>query len=199
MPVVLVNRSVDDLTVSSVTGDDHLGIRLAVEHLVALGHRRIAHVAGPQHLSTGLARHHGFVDSMQQSGLEVDPDLVAYAETFREPAGAAAFRTILDHGADVTAVVAANDLIALGCYDVLNERGLTVGTDLSVVGFNNMLFADKLCPPLTTIAIPHYEIGARSGRMVLDIVEGRTTEPVQLHLEPEIVVRVSTGPPLDDG
>jgi LacI family transcriptional regulator len=195
MPVVLVNRSMDDLTVSSVTGDDRGGVRLAVEHLASLGHRRIAHVAGPQHLSTGLARYRGFVESMRHVGLEVTPELVAYAETFREPAGAEAFRTILDAVADVTAVVAANDLIALGCYDVLNERGLTVGADVSVVGFNDMLFADKLCPPLTTVHIPHYEIGVRAGQIVLDILGRRMSEPVQLHLEPQLVVRVSTGPP----
>jgi LacI family transcriptional regulator len=198
MPIVLVNRSIDDPAVSSVTGDDHRGIALAVEHLTAMGHRRIAHVAGPQHLSTGLARHHAFIDALRDAGIDADPGLVAYADTFREPAGAAAFRTILDHTTDITAVVAANDLIALGCYDVLSERGLTVGADISVVGFNDMLFADKLCPPLTTIHIPHYDIGARAGRIVLDLIEQRTSEPRRLHLEPTLVVRASTAPPRGD-
>ena len=198
MPVVLVNRSIDDPAVSSVTGDDHRGIALAVAHLTAMGHRHIAHVAGPQHLSTGLARHRGFVHALRDAGIEPDPDHIAYADTFREPAGAAAFRTILDRTTDITAVVAGNDLIALGCYDVLNERGLTVGTDISVIGFNDMLFADKLCPPLTTVHIPHYDIGARAGQIILDVIEHRTTEPRQLHLDPTLVVRASTAPPRDD-
>jgi LacI family transcriptional regulator len=198
LPVVLVNRTMDDSAVSSVCGDDRRGIQLAVEHLAALGHRRIGHVAGPQHVSTGLARQLGFIESMQRCGLDVDPGLVAHAESFREEAGAAAFRTMLERTADVTAVVAGNDLIALGCYDVLNERGLQVGADLSVVGFNDMLFADKLCPPLTTIHIPHYDIGARAATIVLDLVQQRTTNVEQVLLEPHLVERESTGPPVGD-
>lgn len=195
LPVVLVNRTVDDPVVSSVCGDDRRGVELAVEHLVGLGHRRIAYVAGPQHLSTGRARYHAFLASIERAGLDVDDGLVAQAGSFREEAGAAAFRNLLDRGAEMTAVVAGNDLIALGCYDVLDDRGLVVGSDISVVGFNDMLFADKLCPPLTTIHIPHYEIGARAGEIVLDLVQGRVTEAVQLHLEPELIVRASSGPP----
>jgi LacI family transcriptional regulator len=195
LPVVLVNRTMDDPVVSSVTGDDRHGVRLAVDHLVALGHRRIAHVAGPQHVSTGLARYHGYLDALRRAGLDPDPDLVVYADWFREEPGAKAFRTLLRRDTDVTAVVAGNDLIALGCYDVLNERGLGVGSDLSIVGFNDMLFADKLCPPLTTIRIPHYEIGARAAQMVLEFIQGHRSEAVQVHLEAELIERSSTGPP----
>jgi LacI family transcriptional regulator len=193
LPIVLVNRTMDDPVVSSVTADDRGGIQLAVEHLLALGHRRIAHIAGPQHVSTGIARYHSFVEVMRQ--LELDEDLVAYADWFREEAGADAFRALLERRSDITAVVAANDLIALGCYDVLNERGLGVGTEVSIVGFNDMLFADKLCPPLTTIRIPHYELGTRAAQIMLEFVQGQRTDPVQVHLDAELVERRSTGPP----
>jgi LacI family transcriptional regulator len=195
LPIVLVNRTMDDPVVSSVTADDRGGVQLAIEHLVALGHRRIAHVAGPQHVSTGLTRYRSFLEAMQHLDLEHGPDLVAYADWFREEAGANAFRDLLERGSDVTAVVAANDLIALGCYDVLNERGLGVGTDVSVVGFNDMLFADKLCPPLTTIRIPHYELGNRAAQVLLEFVQGQRTEPVQVRLDAALVERKSTGPP----
>jgi LacI family transcriptional regulator len=195
LPIVLVNRTMDDPELSSVTGDDRQGIRLAVEHLAALGHRRIAHVAGPQHVSTGMARYQGFLDAVRQAGLEPDPDLVVYADWFREEPGAHAFRTLMQRDTGATAVVAANDLLALGCYDALNECGLQVGTDISVVGFNDMLFADKLCPPLTTIRIPHYEIGARAAQIILEIVQGRRSDAVQVHLDGELIERASTGPP----
>jgi LacI family transcriptional regulator len=195
LPIVLVNRTMDDPQVSSITGDDRQGIRLAVEHLVALGHRRIAHVAGPQHVSTGLARYRGYLEAARQAGLEADPDLVVYADWFREEPGATAFRRLMGRDTGATAVVAANDLIALGCYDVLNERDLRVGTDFSVVGFNDMLFADKLCPPLTTIRIPHYEIGARAAGIVLEFVQGHRSDAVRVHLNAELIERASTGPP----
>lgn len=195
LPMVLVNRTMDDPPVPSVLGDDGHGIRLAVEHLAGLGHTRIAHVGGPQQTSTGMARHDGFVASMGDCGLTVDVAAIEFADWFREPPGAAAFRTLMDRRPGVTAVVAANDLIALGCYDVLAERGMTVGTDISVVGYNDMLFADKLCPPLTTVRVPHYQMGMRAAQLVLDEINERGAEPVQLRLEARLIERASTGPP----
>ena len=132
------------------------------------------------------------------AGLEIDPDLVVYADAFREDEGTEAFRELLRRDTGMTAVVAGNDLIALGCYNGLHEHGLTVGVDISVVGFNDMLFAGKLCPPLTTVRIPQYEIGMRAAQMVLDVVLDRTTETVNLLLPPELVRRASTGPPSGD-
>ncbi len=129
VPVVLVNRTMDDASVPSVVGDDHAGIGLAVRHLVSLGHRRIAHVSGPHSVSTGLARYQSFKVWMQNVGLEADPELIVEAAWFSEEPGATAFRSLLNRGLGFTAVVAANDLIAIGCYDVLKERGLTVGED----------------------------------------------------------------------
>ena len=195
LPVVLVNRSLDDPAIPSVMGDDRRGISLAVDHLVRLGHRVIAHIAGPQHLSTGLNRYHSFIDSVRLAGLGPDPDLIEVAGSFREQQGAIAFRSLLERRPDVTGVVAANDLIALGCYDVMTERFLRVGHDISVIGYNDMLLADKLCPPLTTIRIPHYEIGAKAAEIVLDLINGRSPQDIQVRLEPSLVERASTEPP----
>lgn len=192
LPMVLVNRSLDDPSVPAVLGDDRTGIRLAVEHLTGLGHTRIAHIGGPQQTSTGLARHRSFVESLERCGIEIDPELIVTADWFREEPGAQACRALLDRRPDVTAIVAANDLIAIGCYDVADERRLQVGRDLSVVGYNDMLFADKLCPPLTTVRIPHYEIGARAARMILDLINDHEVDPVRIHLEPTLMVREST-------
>lgn len=198
MPVVLVNRTMDAPPVPSVTGDDHAGIGLAVRHLVSLGHRRIAHVAGPQTVTTGLTRYQSFVAWMQSEGLEAEPDLVVFADWFHEEPGAKAFQEVLDRRPDLTAVVGANDLIAIGCYDVLKERELRVGTDVSVVGYNDMLFADKLSPPLTTIRIPHYQIGVKAAELILEVVEEKEeAEAVAVRLAPSLVVRKSTGPAPD--
>ncbi|HSL26152.1 MAG TPA: LacI family DNA-binding transcriptional regulator, partial [Acidimicrobiia bacterium] len=118
IPLVLVNRTVENHQVPAVTGDDHAGIGLAVRHLAELGHTRIAHIGGPQHLSTGLDRYGSFLAWLMLVGLEADPRLVAFADWYHEDPGAKAFRSLLDRRADFTAVVAANDLIAIGCYDV---------------------------------------------------------------------------------
>jgi LacI family transcriptional regulator len=195
VPVVLVNRTVDDPQVPAVTGDDHAGMGLAVRHLVRLGHSRIAHVAGPQQVSTGLGRYHSFLAWMQIEGLEADPALIVVADWYHEDPGFKAFQSLFDRTRDFTAVIAANDLLAIGCYDVLNDANLRIGVDVSVIGYNDMPFADKLSPPLTTIRIPHYQIGVKAAELMLEVLEqADNTESVSIRLAPSLVVRRSTGP-----
>jgi LacI family transcriptional regulator len=195
VPVVLINRVSDTPGISAVTGDDYAGVGLAVRHLIALGHRRIAHVAGPQTLSTGLVRYEGFQAWIRREGLEYDDALVAFAGGFQEEPGARAFSELLDRGQPFTAVVAATDLIALGCYDVLRDRRMVVPADMSVVGYNDIPFCDKFSPPLTTVRIPHYEVGVKAAELMLKTVQDPTTTPVSLRLPPALVTRESTGPP----
>jgi LacI family transcriptional regulator len=194
-PIVLVNRRLEDGSLPAVTVDDREGTRLAVEHVVALGHRRIAHLGGPQALSTGHQRHLGFRDAMDGAGVAVDERVIRFAEAFTEREGARTCRELLDAAPDVTAIVAANDLLALGCYDVLAERGLRCPGDVSVVGFNDMPFADRFDPPLTTVRIPHREIGATAAELLLERLAGDDAPPRHVMLAPELVVRRSTAAP----
>jgi LacI family transcriptional regulator len=193
--VVLVNRTMDNPPVSSVAGDEHAGIGLAVRHLAKLGHKRIAYVGGDPEASTGLVRYQAFTSWLREEGLHLDPDLVTVAEQFREEPGANAFAELLDRGKDFTAVVAGNDLLALGCYDVLKARSLSVPGDVSVVGFNDILFADKFAPPLTTIGIPHYQIGAKAAQLLLEAIEGGDSTTMAVRLAPSLIVRESTAAP----
>jgi LacI family transcriptional regulator len=195
VPAVLVNRVSDDPAVSSVGGDDHAGVGLALKHLAELGHRRIAHVAGTQSVSTGLTRYHAFLAWMLSLGLELDHDLIVFTDRFREDSGADAFRELLRCRQDFTAVVAANDLVALGCYDVCRERGIAVPAGLSVVGYNDMPFCDKFAPPLTSVRVPHYQIGTKAAELLLKAVVEREPVPGAVLLPPSLSVRESTGPP----
>ncbi len=190
--LVLVNRRQAELPVSSATADDRMGMRLAVEHLISLGHDRIAHLAGPLDYSTGLDRYEGFHETMRAAGLEPDPALVRVAEAFTEAEGARLCTQLVEEGLDFTAVAAANDLIALGCYDVFAEHGLRCPEEISVVGFNDMPFADRFQPPLTTIHIPHYEIGAAAAELMLERLQNPDADPREVRLEPSLVVRGST-------
>jgi len=190
--VVLVNRRVDSDAIPAVTGDDHAGVRLAVEHLAGLGHRRIAHVAGAQTLYTGWSRHEGFVDAMRAGGLELDPDLIVFSGAFTAREGAQCCTELLDRRCDFTAIVAGNDLLALGCFDALEQHGLGCPADVSVVGYNDMPFVDRFQPPLTTVRVPHYELGATAAELMLEQLGGTDLPPRQLLLPPELVVRGST-------
>jgi LacI family transcriptional regulator len=193
--MVLVNRRVDDLELPSVTADDAAGTQLAVAHLAALGHRRVAHLAGPSETSTGRVRARAFRHAVRDHGLDDDPVLVAECGHWSEADGAQALRGLLDAGVEFTAIVAGNDLLALGCYDVFAERGLECPDDLSVVGFNEMPFLDKMRPPLTTVAIPHYEIGYEAARLLLDSIDEPNRHPRSVLLPASLVVRRSTAAP----
>ena len=197
LDVVLVNRRVDDPTVRAATPDDRAGMRLAVEHLAGLGHRRIAHIAGPLEFSSGFDRHEGFFEAIRGAGFEPDPELVVVSAAFTEADGARACRELLDRGGAPTAIAASNDLIALGCYDVLLERSMGCPSELSITGFNDMPFADRFQPPLTTIRIRPYEVGTAAAELMLEALQDPDSQPRRLQLEPELVVRESTGPPAD--
>ncbi|MEX0425998.1 LacI family DNA-binding transcriptional regulator [Nocardioides sp. DS6] len=193
--MVMVNRRPRDLDVSSVTPDDALGIELAVRHLVELGHTRIAHLAGPSSTSTGVARAKAFRNAVRDLGLTDEPALARECAAWTEEAGAAALRDLRAAGADFTAVVASNDLIALGCYDVLAECGLHAPDDLSVVGFNGMPFLDKLAPPLTTVTIAHHRLGGEAARLLLEAITEPDRPARSVLLPPTLVVRASTAAP----
>jgi len=195
VPTVLVNRSVDAGGIPAVVNDDAAGIALAVDHLLALGHACIGHVAGPQRLSTGAARRAGYLAAINAGGAAVRESAVAVARSYEIGAGAQAARALLDAHPKLTAIVAANDLLALGCYDELARRGLACPRDVSVVGFNDMPFADRFSPPLTTVHIPHRLIGVEAARLLLEAIAAPATPEREIRLAPRLVVRGSTARP----
>ncbi|SAL13919.1 ribose operon repressor [Caballeronia peredens] len=195
LPVVVVNRSEESGRVSCVVSDNRLAMSLAVRHLVELGHRRIAHIAGPGELSTGFERRRGFVDSMRDAGLTESDCPIVDSLAYSRDAGHAACRALLSQGVPVTAIVAANDLLALGCYDALVETGLDCPRDVSVVGHNDMPLMDTVFPAMTTVHIPLYDMGVRAAGLMLDTLDARTSGSVNVVLRPELIVRRSTSAP----
>ena len=191
IPAVLINRRLPGVDCSAVTNDDRHGIGLAVAHLLALGHRRIAHLAGPPGVSTAIDRRAGFFESLGQAGLA--PAAVVDAEAYTRDAGRAAMERLLD-GPAFTAVVVANDMLCLGVYDVLKARGLRAGPDLSVTGFNDMPFVDLIDPPLTTIRIQHAAMGREAAETLLAAIAEPEAAMRDVRLMPELVVRASTAP-----
>lgn len=192
LPLVLVNRTADTDGVSSVVNDDALGIALAVRHLKTLGHSRIAHIAGPRSLSTGEARRRSFLDVMNAEGLGADEALIAETKAFSEDEGLRACAELIARNLEFTAIVAANDLIALGAYEAIADAGLACPDDISVTGFNDMPFVDRLTPPLTTVRIPHYELGREAGRRLVELIETPDSPARATTLRPELIVRGST-------
>jgi LacI family transcriptional regulator len=193
-PMVLVNRRSASADIPSVTPDDAAGVAMAMQHLVDLGHTNIVHLAGPQDLSTGVNRRRAFLSSLEDLGLPAESSRTIICDEWSEQAGAKGMRAMLDSGQEFTAVLAGNDLLALGVYDALAERGLRCPDDISVVGFNDIPFMDKVSPPMTTVRIPHYEIGAEAARLLLEVLHDPDRHPRSLLLPLTMVIRSSTGP-----
>jgi LacI family transcriptional regulator len=190
IPVVLINRTTDAPLFPAVTGDDEAGVAAAVEHLVGLGHRHIAHLSGPATVSTGLVRAQAFHHAIAAHSL---PEVVVECASYSESAGAAAASCLLEEHPETTAILAGNDMIALGVLQALSERGLDCPREISLIGFNDMLFVDKLTPPLTTVHVPHHRLGAEAAQLLLDQLAGADSTPKRVSLPLRLVVRGSTG------
>ncbi len=189
VPVVLVNnREHQGANVHTVYSDTAAGARLATDHLLELGHRRIAYVGGPPGYSAG-ERRAGFLRALRAAEIQVDHRLLLPG--MGEPDdGRRALSWVLDLGA--TAVVCYNDLTALGMLAAAAETGVAVPDQLSVVGIDNLPFGNLSVPRLTTVDQEMAELGRRAGRLLLDVLAGHAGEDVVL--QSRLIVRESTGP-----
>jgi LacI family transcriptional regulator len=194
IPVVLVNRSDDAGRVSCVVSDNMVAMRLGLTHVIELGHSRIGHLAGPGEFSTGFQRREGFLAARRAARLTAAHCPVVASTAYSREAGAIACRRMLERHPEITAIVTANDLLALGCYDALREAGLRCPEDISVVGHNDMFLMDAVAPPMTTIHLPLYEMGVRVAVLAMDTIEGKIKVPINVVLRPDLIVRGSTGP-----
>ncbi len=197
LPIITVNRRVDDSAVSSVVNDEDAGILDVLRHLASLGHKRIANVAGPQAMSTGVDRYQAFERHRRALKLDNDPGLVVFASGFNEEEGDAKTEGLLRGRQRFTALVAANDRLAIGAIAALRRNGLDCPRDISVTGYNDMPLVDRLSPALTTVRIQQYEVGFEAGGVLLDLIEtpAEQRQPKHLVRPVELVVRASTGLP----
>jgi LacI family transcriptional regulator len=196
-PIVCLDRDVDSASVPLVQVDNRLGAKLATEHLLSLGHTRVAHVAGAPELGISEQRVAGYREALAEAGIEPDPALVAVG-SFTVEGGYEAAKSLLADGSP-TAVFAANDLSAIGVLNAIAESGRRVPADVSVVGFDDLHLSAYTTPPLTTIHQPALEIAERAMQLLLDLSNGRKVRRLRHVLEPALVVRGSTAPPSSQG
>jgi LacI family transcriptional regulator len=197
MPMLLVNRR-ESGPLSSIVVDDEAGARLAVRHLVSLGHRRIGHVAGPLVSDTGRRRLRGFRVQMSQEGLEVPPQWVAEGP-YDEGGGYAAARHVLATNPRPTAIFVSNLLATIGTMSAARRLGLALPSDLSVVSFDDLALAAYLDPPVTTVRLPLKELGRQAVDSLLRMIEGGgDVQDAVIDRPPELVLRSSVVPALPD-
>lgn len=192
LPTVLGGRPTGTAPVSYVDVDNRAGGRLAVDHLVARGRRRIATISGPQDMLAGVTRLDGYRDGLRAAGLDDDDDdLVAHGD-FSEASGAAAMQALLAARPDLDAVFTASDPMAFGAMRVIKDAGRRIPDDVAVVGFDGSPTARYTDPPLSTVHQPVEAMGRHMTRLLLRrIASDATAEPVVI-LAPDLVVRDSS-------
>jgi DNA-binding LacI/PurR family transcriptional regulator len=193
-PFVTFGRANEDWDFPYVDVDGAAGVRQGVEHLLALGHQRIAFIGWTEASLVGRYRYQGYVEALRDAGISRDPSWIVRAE-HSEAAGREAMRRLLDTPSDQrpTAVVAVSDLMAIGAMNAIYEVGLEPGRDVAVVGFDDIPTAQYLRPPLTTLRQPISEVGERIVNMLLKrIQDGQLTDRAVL-LSPRLIARESSG------
>jgi LacI family transcriptional regulator len=190
---VMVNRDAGGVPYPCAVGMDADGIHAAVEHLHGLGHRSIAHFVGPSSASTSRVRSDAFRAACDALGIE---RVILQADQYSITAGVTAAAELLAMGPRrPTALVAGNDLLALGAYHAVRDAGLVCPDDLSIVGFNDMPFAEDFMPPLTTVHVPLFDLGVEAANLLCDQLTTKTIRSIQVALPVELIVRSSTAAP----
>lgn len=182
-----------EMTFPFVDEDGEYGMRLVVEHLAGLGHRRLACISAPDELNFTRDRLAGICETWQRLGLPAE-NLTIVTGDLTQRGGYEQAVALLDGPQPPTAIAACNDLMALGAMRAALERGLTVGRDISVTGFDNIPLAEYSHPPLTTVNQPIYQIASMLCTMLVRRVRNPAAAPEQTVLLPELVIRQSTGP-----
>lgn len=192
IPVIAIDPHTGHGGPSTIDSDNFGGARAATQHLIDLGHRRIAHMRGRSDLASAQLREDGYRESLGEAGIPFDQSLVLDGG-YQTAQSAEAAEDLLSRADRPTAVFAANDMSALGVLQAARALGLRVPEDLSVIGFDDIPEASTSTPPLTTLAQPLQDIGAQALQMLLELLAGNEV-PSRVRLPAELIVRGSTGP-----
>ena len=196
IPVVTANRLTDSASLPSVVNDDVAGIAMMLQHLVEAGHRKIAHIAGPSDLSTGVTRRHAFVQHAKQLGLDLPEIAIETSEGYSEAEGRASTQALLARDWPMTAILCANDRIAIGAIDTLRAVGLSCPGDVSVTGFNDIPFLDRIPPGLTTIQVMQFDVGRIAAELLVQMMtDPGATVPSNVVLPVKLIERGSVAAP----
>jgi len=192
IPTVLLDREIDEANCDLVETAHLQGGMMATDHLIGLGHRRIACLAGPADLNSSAQRIEGWRTALDRSGLSAESADLLWHSDFSSQGGFSSMQSILASSLAPTAVFVCNDLMSIGALSAAHEAGVRVPQDLSLIGFDDIELARFASPALTTIAQPKQRIGIVAVDMVLERIQGGRVKARQVILQPQLVVRNST-------
>jgi LacI family transcriptional regulator/LacI family repressor for deo operon, udp, cdd, tsx, nupC, and nupG len=191
MPVVCVDRSLSKEKTDLVEVDNYRGAFEAVTHLIERGHKSIGLIEGRIQVSTNRERRRGYLDALAEAGIPIRKDLMREGD-FRQESGRVLAGQLLDMKKPPTALFALNNLMTIGALNAIHQRSLKVPTDVAIVGFDDLPFAEALDPPLTVVRQPAYEVGKQAMELLLKRIMEPTRSTVTMRLLPQLIVRRST-------
>ena len=194
IPLLTIDRIIDGLQVDSVTINNADAAYQATTHLLKLGHTRVAFISGPETMSTTQHRRMGYLQALQDAG-NIHPFIEM--GNYRQDGGYKAMQNLLDRPDRPSAVLVANNVMALGALQIIHERKLIIPSDIALVCFDDVPWFASLQPPLTVIAQPTFEMGAISARLLLDRIRLPDTPIQRLSLGTQLIIRSSCGAPSD--
>ena len=191
LPFILIGRHPNDKRVSYVDVDNINSAREMVAYLLRLGRRCVATITGPHNMIAGVDRLEGYHAALRDRGVPPDPNLIISGD-FTEESGYTAMQHLLPMKPD--AVFAASDTMAVGAIRAIRQTGLRVPEDIAVAGFDDVPFAARSDPPLTTVRQPIHRAGAVAAETLIDMIANPSSQPHRIILPTELVIRASTGP-----
>jgi DNA-binding LacI/PurR family transcriptional regulator len=193
---IVIQGTPDIPELYSVDVDNAASARTAVEHLIALGHQCIGHITnGPLTYTASRDRLLGYRQALQTVGLPCQDDYVYVGDTFTDAGGYAGMQTLLALPERPTAIFAASDVIALGAIRAVQDSGLRVPDDVSIVGFDDIPLARDIAPGLTSVRIPVIELGVSAGTLLMSLIRGEEPDQQHYQLDTQFIIRGSTAPP----
>lgn len=172
--------------------DSQTGIKMLVQHFVELGHRKIALLLPPEEMAFTGYRLHGYQDGLTEARIPVEEKYTVYSNLQRE-GGYNSTKQLLAQSPEITGIIACNDLMALGAISAAQDRGLKVGKDIAIAGFDDIPASAFSNPPLTTIRQPIYNIGERLIEMLMQVIQKQPLDAPHILLQPTLVIRESSG------
>ena len=190
LPTVLLNCHAANGALTSVVPGEVAGGHTATDVLIRAGHRRIGYINGEASMEAARHRLRGHRQALATADLPFDPDLVREGN-WQPMSGYEATRELMNLPAPPSAIFCANDLMAVGCYEALRELGLKIPDDIAVMGYDDREIAQHLHPPLSTVLLPHFEMGSIAAELLIDAAAGSALRPRQIKVECPIVMRKS--------
>jgi len=191
IPTVLLDTGKPGPLTSNLTIDYGQGIHEAVKHLLQLNHRRIAFITGPLQLSSARTRQSAFLSALKEAGIPARREMVVHGD-HKSEGGAQAMKTLLELSVRPTAVIASNDLMAIGAMSAIHDAGLKVPDDISVIGFDDISFARLTQPPLTTVSLSREQLAIMALTAIERLIGKETGEQGEYSLPTRLIVRSST-------